>query len=316
MRRETRTITMLLAAAALLAVEAAPSYSQNATFEEVLAGKTVPLTLALKDLNGDWRRFSLSGQADMGSFMRLVTGVGAANDVYYSKGQTVTIGTETYAIAYRAKIKGPDFMALMRGGPGNMPAVQEKLTPDTPLTLALLNQRTMGSLNDIRPFNLDQELAADVQEAAFGGPRVAALNQQSMSNLKQMGLGLVMFAQDNGEILPGLTDAASIKKNLMPYIKTDEVFVHPGTKAPYVVNPLISGKKMADFPAPAETITFAEAQVSPDGSLAVGYLDGHVKRLSPDEQKAVAGTLGRMGVALQAARVEEPQVAQPATVKK
>ena len=290
-----------------------PGRSQELSLQEVLAGKTVPLTLTFKDLTPEWRRFSLGGQSDMSSFMRLAMGIGANSDVYYSKGQTFTVGNETYAIAYRPKIKGTDLLAMMRGNPANVPVPQEKITPDTQLILALLNQRTMGSLMDIRPFDMAQEIAAaNAEGGGAGGPggqRPAALNAQSMSNMKQLGLGMMMYAQDHNETLPPMQDAASWKKAIMPYIKNEDVFVHPGTKAAYVPNPLMNGRHLADIAEPANTIAATEAAPSADGTLAVLYMDGHVKRLSPDQVTALKPQLARiLGAAPAAPAHAEPEV--------
>ena len=116
MRRAIRVLPVLVVLAT-----AVPAYSQNANLENVISGKTIPLTLKLGDLNAEWRRISLNGQADMSSFMRLMMGTGATSDTYYTKGQTVAVAGESYAIAYRAQIKGPDFMTIMRAGPGAAP---------------------------------------------------------------------------------------------------------------------------------------------------------------------------------------------------
>ncbi|MBV9865275.1 MAG: hypothetical protein JO316_08000 [Abitibacteriaceae bacterium] len=270
---------------------AQPARSQNVDLPTVLAGKTVPLNLTLKDLNGDWRRLTVNGQADMSSFLRLMMGAGATSDVYYTKGQTLTVGSETYIVAYRAKIKGPDFMSLMRMGPDRVPPMQEKLTPDTPLVLSLLNQRTMGSLIDIKPFDLQDELAdnkvaalPDTPAAAANGQAGAldaqAANTASVNNLKQLGLGTMMYAQDHNNILPPLKDAAAFKKAVLPYVKANEMFVYPATGEAYQPNPFLRGKSLGDFAKPGETIILAEANRAPDGSRAVLYLDGHVQRLS------------------------------------
>ena len=307
MRRAKRVLPMLVVLAT-----AVPAYSQNANLENVISGKTIPLTLKLGDLNAEWRRISLNGQADMSSFMRLMMGTGATSDTYYTKGQTVAVAGESYAIAYRAQIKGPDFMTIMRGGPGAAPPMQEKMTPDTPLTLALLNQRTMGSLIDIRPFNLEQELAANnlppgaVGGAAAGGAQVQAINAASANNLKQLGLGLMMYAQDNAEILPPMKDAAAFKKAILAYAKNEDLFVHPGTKEAYGVNPQLAGKTLADFQDPAQTIVLYEANAAPDGSRAILYLDGHVKRISGDEEKKFAAELKRFEAQQRAAQGAAP----------
>jgi hypothetical protein len=148
----------------------APAYGQNGsmTFKELLYSNTIPLTLKLKDLNSEWRRMSVSGQYDLGSmggFMGMFGG-GIGGTTYYTKGESVIIGSETYIVAYKANLKQPDFLSLMmenesNGGkePDMSKMMPEKLTPESALSLSLLNLKTSGNLTDIRPFDVDREIA-------------------------------------------------------------------------------------------------------------------------------------------------------------
>lgn len=83
---------------------------------------------------------------------------------YYTRGQTATLGAETFLVAYQidrqtppgppmpagdGAAKEPDFGALFGGA---------KLTEESPLTLTLLNLRNVGTLSHIRPFDLQREL--------------------------------------------------------------------------------------------------------------------------------------------------------------
>lgn len=138
-----RKTAIALALAAVLC-----SHSQSsigAELDQVISGSRFPLNLKVMDLDSEWRCLSISGQFETGGGMQpfnpflLTTG----SNFYYTKGKTVTVGSETYMIAYRL----------------DNPARQLKLTPETTLTLSLLNLRTIGSLNNIRQFNFEQERA-------------------------------------------------------------------------------------------------------------------------------------------------------------
>jgi hypothetical protein len=124
------------------------TYSQSsisAELDQVISGSKFPLNLKLMDLDSEWRGFSISGQFETGGGMQVFNSllVTTANNLYYTKGQTITVGSETYLIAYRLDITER----------------QLKLTPETKLMLSLLNLRTIGSLNNIRQFNFEQERA-------------------------------------------------------------------------------------------------------------------------------------------------------------
>ena len=259
-----------------------PARSEDASLSLLLAGNRVPLTLKLKDLDATWRRLSIAGHSDSEAMLMFYARLmgGAASLTYYTKGETVTISGETYLLAYRPQTKGSDMMVLMRGG---SPPPPESFTPDTLLALSLVQLRTAGSLNDIRPFNLEEEIAAHdrAQEevhSSIEGPRNKAINVQSMNNLKQVGLGLMMYTEDNGGRLPDLTDSAKMKQVLVKYISNDRVFVRPKTGEPYLPNPTLSGKPLKDLKA-GEIVVVYEATPADDETRAVLFLDGHVERI-------------------------------------
>jgi hypothetical protein len=157
--------------------------AQETSLKDALYGRSAPLTLKLKDLTPEWRRISVSGGPEaggglsglMGGIMGAMFGGGGApkpsSSVYYTKGDTVTIGGETYLVMYRQPAKGMDMAALMQAGPGALPP-PEKLSPESPLALYLLNARTIVGIGEIRAFDMAVEIAesekAAQAEAALG----------------------------------------------------------------------------------------------------------------------------------------------------
>jgi hypothetical protein len=118
---------------------------------DVLRGNSTPTSFKLKELTPEWRAMSTNGQFEFGNLQTFVgtfaSGSFATN--YYTKGQTVTIGSETYVVAY------------------SLLSIVEKVSPETPLNLSLLNLKTIGSLTNIRAFEpiaetkvLEKQLAA------------------------------------------------------------------------------------------------------------------------------------------------------------
>lgn len=160
---------ILLATTALLSTYSLPSYGSD--FEKLVSGQQIPLTQKLQDLDSSWRQISIGGQYEMGDFMKSWAGLlggSSYNYVYYTQGQTVKVAEETYVIAYRlpATGEGLNFRNLIESTfsmgctEASLPI---KLTPETSLSLSLLNLRTIGSLNDVRVFNLKEEVAASEQ---------------------------------------------------------------------------------------------------------------------------------------------------------
>lgn len=145
-----------------------------------LSGKTYPLTVQLKDLGGDWRRVVVHGGAGTGGNIEVnvsgstqgstsqqnnVLGLQAGGQAYVTRGQTVSASGQTYLVAYPLAGPGLDLLSLLRAALTKTPPKPEILTPETTLRLSLLDVRTISSLEDVRVFDMNGEIAQS-QEAA------------------------------------------------------------------------------------------------------------------------------------------------------
>lgn len=130
-------IASLLATVLLLPVK--PSSSQPLL--EVLEGDRYPLSFQLKDLDSSWRVFSISGQLEAGLFITIIGSlVGISPNEYYTQGETVNVGDQTYLVVY------------------GIPFSVTEAAPEAPVNLSLLNVRAVSSMNNFQPFDLDAEL--------------------------------------------------------------------------------------------------------------------------------------------------------------
>jgi prepilin-type processing-associated H-X9-DG protein len=265
--------------------------SATAVLQGLLAGTDAPLTLQLKQLNKEWRRVAIAGQGDMNPLTMMFAPRG--DEAYFTRGKVVAVGAENFLIAYRLPVKKLDFMALMRMGPGAQGPVPDKISPDTPLSLVLLNMRVVNLIGAISRFDLKEELARNEQQIAEArvavqampgaGGNAEAARAASNSNLKQLALGALQYSQDFGEKFPPLRTAEEMKKALLPYVKNEALFIHPGTGEPYQPNPVLSEKRLASIAEPASMVLFYEMSAGDDGHRGVAYADGHVKRVSETE---------------------------------
>ncbi len=278
---------LLLVLFSLLALaRPAACQNQNTDFKQLLSGSSIPLTLTLKDMDSGWRRVSLgtsSGVADPTQAYRALF-TGGTGNFYYTKGETVTVAGEIFFVSYHRQIK-LDLKTLMKGG-ADMPKAPN-LTSDTPLSLSLLNLRTLSSLSGIQPFSLDQEIRDANAPSDLLTETETAPDQSSLSNLKQIGLAMMQYVQDNDEKLPPMKSAAVTKKALFPYVKSDAVFQQPQTHEPYLPNTSLSGHSLASFQNPATMVVYYEAGPAPDGMRGVVFLDGHAKRIHESEWPAL-----------------------------
>ena len=285
------------------ALDAAAVNQTTSPIERALSGRSVALSLQAGALDGQWRRFKPGASPEMDALMQMQGGRGMMNagaNEFITRGDTLVAGGETYLIAYRAKAD-PAAMAAaldrMRrhlpddgSGPLETDDGFVRMRASDTLLLCLLNTRSMGDLNDIRAFDPKIDIASDAQ---IDRADAAGANATSNSNLKQIGLGILQYSQDYDEILPPMRSAqsmaeirrpynarqlATVQQVLQPYLRSTEIFAHPTTRQLYRPNLNLSGRGLAEIPEPARTVAFYEAAPAPDGTRAVLYLDGHVKR--------------------------------------
>jgi len=248
-------------------------------FKDLLAGKTAPLSVKLKDLNADWRRFTTGGTEMPANISRAYfAAMGGGSSAYYSRGETVAAEGETYLVAYRMQTKMPDITVMMRG----QPPAPEKPTPDSTLTLCLLHLRTLDSFTDIRAFDLEVELAAgDSSPTAIEEAREKAAKASGLQNLKAIGVALLAYAQDGDKTLPPMKDAAATRKALEPYSK-----IKGAVSDDYTPNASLSGRKFAEIEKPGEVVAFYETKPAGE-TRAVLYLDGRCERIAETKWPAL-----------------------------
>jgi prepilin-type processing-associated H-X9-DG protein len=253
--------------------------SPNATrtrLNEVMAGRNLPLTIDVKDLNSSYRRFTIGYDSDIISYQVRMMGAKAGVEfgLYFTKGETITLGSETYLIAYRPQVR-IDPQAFQNHGPREAaPAKAAKLRPNTKLALSLLNLRTTDSLNDIRPFDakLDIESAQETTAA-------------SMRNLTLLGQGMLTYLMNRGNnTMPemGARVTPVLQRRFYPYVHDQRLWAHPATEQPYLANATLSRQNVTKIANRKYVYAFAEASPGPDGTRGVLFLDGHVERVSAE----------------------------------
>jgi prepilin-type processing-associated H-X9-DG protein len=118
----------------------------------------------------------------------------------------------------------------------------------------------------------------------FARGREKARQASCNSNLKQIALATLMYAQDYDGHLP---DATHWQDQLFPYIKNRQLYVcptpEPGTGNTYAMNRRLSAARASDYPSPSQTIVFYDADEAGrpvarhNGGTNCAFLDGHVK---------------------------------------
>jgi hypothetical protein len=300
-----RKITIALTLTASICTYAQKSHAGD--FQSLISGQQAPLNKQLKDLDSSWRQVAISGQYEMGDLMKSWSGLFGAvgyNNIYYTQGQTVRVSDETYVVAYRLPSSGKplDFKAFFETAMGafatgadcsaTVSSSTPKITPETDISLSLLNVKTIGSLNDVRPFDLKADLAAlekmereskaACEQAKLEQAKLMTASSSDESNLKNLGFALQSYANSHDGKLPNMKNADGVKVALKDFVTDESMFVNPETSEPYLPNPSLSGKKLADIANSYSVIAFYEANPAADGTVGVVMLDGFYQRMTPE----------------------------------
>jgi hypothetical protein len=286
------------------------TYSQKCLandFQQLISGKQAPLTRQLKDLDDSWRQIAISGQYEMADLMKSWTNLFAAgiyNNIYYTQGKTVKVNDETYVVAYRLSTSGESLninsllenvmgsAAALTGGDCEAIASPGKITPETTVSLSLLNLKTIGSLNNVRPFDLETDLAMlekgeQQSKEACEQANLAAINSQIESNLQSLGSALRSYAEQNEQKLPDMSSLETVKLALQEFVYDESVFYHPETLEPYLVNASLSAQNLTELDNGMQIVAFYEASPAADGTVGVVYTDGLYQRIPPEDWSAV-----------------------------
>ncbi len=272
----------------LALLSALPGFAQETTMTDVLAGKTIPLSLTLRQLNGSWRCFTPSPVSDAAeALVKMVSAQMMQHRLtpttMYTRGQTLVIGGETYLIAYAPS--PPLLTPPQPGQQGGAPPAP--LTADSEMFLSLLNIRTIGNLLNIHPFDLKQEITADQQMTT------AEAEQQSMSKLRQLATATLMYDQDNHGEYPAMDTAENWDAAVIRYVGNNkQMLTRPGMDELYQPNPALNKIMEANIKDPVNTVLAFEATPWPDGMRCVAFADAHVQMVNEQQWQALKVKLG------------------------
>lgn len=289
-------------------------------------------TMTLKDLGGgSWRRMRVPSTGDgkddggggflglLGAMMGGGSGMGGAlggmmgsmlsgvatagPDVYYTQGKTISLGSETYLVAYQPQMPPVNMLALMKMGDAEKMPIPKPLTPESPLSLSLLNLRVVGSLLDIRAVDVDAEIAAskdmvkmiedlEKEEAKkksdlFGDNEEdagMAMSDAPDRNLRMLMMGFHLYLDDHDMQFPDMSSATSVRAALTPYLDDNTAFMEPKTQTAYKANASLSKKKLDDVAKYSDfMVVFYEDKPASDGTRGVALLNGKITRVGEAE---------------------------------
>lgn len=243
-----------------------------------------------------------SGNEGMGMLM-----LGSLSDLYWSKGETASVMGHDYLVAYKLEIglrKDADLQGMSEVPPV---AARLRLTllrndmiasvapePDTDIKsiMKILDDSKIPYDEPLILLDQNETVNAAILAPVFSQAKESAKRTATLSNAKQLALGMLLYESDYDDIAPYAQSTATVKYVIDPYLKNREVWksLNPNG-GEFLFNTSLGGVNTSEIPHPADTPLFFERNAWPDGSRVVAFADGHAKVLTPDEWKKLQPTL-------------------------
>ena len=215
------------------ATSAAPNLGNVGDIGNVTSGKALPLTLKLNELGDNWRQLNISPQLETGDkvvsdlnndqtrsqddamMQILMDALVGGPGIYFTQGQTVTTGDNTFLVAYSARFDALELKSLMgsigkQKDAASTTKMLEGYLRNRTLNLALLNLHQVGSMSDIKPFNMEAQieklrtlLSFHVSARGLSIPASNILTDNTSSPPQDAGVS----APDANEIAPTVPEA-------------------------------------------------------------------------------------------------------------
>lgn len=321
--------TALLGVFALLAPYTSAIAQDALSFREVLSGSKLPLSVKPKDMPEDFKavRIKVAGSGGgglmdmMGALMSpftMMMGGTSNNDsegavlmtlseVNWTKGDVVTVQGKEYLVTYKWNLDVGQLMAPSKETDAG--AAKAEVIKNMELSLSLLALDGITSISPVTGFSKEElvklierpYVKPAVAEEAFDTMATApaaeepvgtADQTQSVSNAKQVGLGLMIYVTDYDDVFPYAQSTKAVQYVTYPYVKNIDIWksFNPN-KSEFLYNRAVGGVNASAIESPAETILFYESKAWPDGKRIVVFVDSHVALLDAERWSHVEPTL-------------------------
>lgn len=225
--------------------------------------------------------------------------LGSLSDLYWSKGETTSLMGHDYLVAYKLEIGLRTDMKEQ--GMSDAPPVGARLRltlirndviasiapePDTDIkaVMKILDDSKIPYDAVVIPMDQDESMTTAILAPVFTQANKASKQTQTLSNAKQLALGMMMYQADYDDLTPYAQSTAAVKFVTEPYLKNSDLWksLNPNG-GEFLFNMSLGGVDINDIPSPAETPLYFEKNAWPDGKRVVAFADGHAKVLSAEE---------------------------------
>ena len=293
------------------------SVAQELTFQDLLAGTKIPAKLKLADIPADFKAVKIKtagagggGIFDMmgGSMFAMMGALGGGMsgqtsspeqaqgmqllsmiDLSWTSGAIARLAGKDYLVTYKAELSVQDM-----GGKAQPKLTEVKLTlVSTEAILSLTPEPDVTKDAYIKvlsagpPANMGGGTAGGGggAETAMAAPEeLSAEAALTLSNVKQLSLGMLMYAADYDDMMPYVQDTNAAYFVTYPYLKNKEIVQSKNPNGGFLrLNMAISGIDMNALTNPSETPMYYDSEAWPDGSRIVAFADGNARVLTSSE---------------------------------
>lgn len=270
-------------------------------------------SLKLADLPEDYAavKLSLSSSTDpISSLLPLFSMGNRGNDkdlaakyryvqCYWTNGDTVRSMNREFLVTYKLDVEWMEI--LSQSGIDNANSLNATKTK-APEPVLKINLVAMDSILGVSPC---PEMKKQVLLSLYGVPdwqidppgRVQAQQAATLSNVKQIGLGLIMYSGDWDDNLPYTQDSKSTWYVIYPYVKNLGIFKTLNPNGGMIrFNMGVSGAVESSISSPADTVLLYETEPWPDGRRVVAFCDGHAKLVTQEAWAEISKHLTPTGI--------------------
>lgn len=294
--------------------------------KDVINGQGLAPTMKLSTLPAEYKSVKIelakggdSGMASMLPMMMMAQGasggggggmegffLGSIFNNYWTKADMVTMGGHEFLVTYKLELglrsNANDMDSMPFAASLRLALVRTdmiaSISPDPTATASgvakLLKAAKIPIDQDVEVIQIpgNQASTAAILFPVFAQAKSAAKATATLSNAKQMALGVMIYMSDYDDVLPYPQSVAAVKFVTYPYIKNKDIYktLNPNG-GQFLFNNAIGGVEAAIVENPADTILWYESKAWPDGRRAVAFLDGHAKLVNPEEWKRVEKSL-------------------------
>lgn len=277
--------------------------------QQALTGNSFPTTLTFGEMREDWQQFSLESASNATEFFLEIAlmSEGVAPDqqhgIYYTQGRTITVGEATYLIAYQCKQQFDVSLFQHRQSNSSLRERTERRLAalaheKTQLRLCLINLEAAGSVMDISPFKADEVIARDAETRTqiLEEAKIERLGMAE-SALRALYHGVTMYADGHKGLLPSMSSIQATRIAIGQSSDSRWTELASGPKddplwAPitFRTNATLSGKRLGAMKQYPWLVVAYQDALSSDGTRAVLFMDGTVKRVAEPEWHKIKQT--------------------------